>query len=242
MEERTLQPRYIQIKNYLIGKIESGEYKQNDKLPSERELSDRFGISRMTARNAILELVRDGYVYRNGAKGTFVTGKKVKRNFLHVGGFSTHMKESGVENFETKVLTAESLEADAWISNKLNINIGSTCYHFIRLRIGNEQPIAIDESYINGEYLPDLLQHDFSEESLWKILEQNKEHKPCRGRNAIELYHFDKRKCKLLELKNGTEGFRVLNFNYDKYGNVIEYSITYYRGDMFSFSYEVDIN
>lgn len=140
---KDLQPRYIQIKNYLIGKIEFRECKQNDKLPSERELSDRFGISRMTARNAILELVRDGYVYRNGAKGTFVTGKKVKRNFLHVGGFSTHMKESGVENFETKVLTAESLEADAWISNKLNINIGSTCYHFIRLRIGNEQPIAI---------------------------------------------------------------------------------------------------
>ncbi len=242
MEERTLLPRYIQIKNYLIGKIESGEYKKNDRLPSERELSERFKISRMTARNAILELVRDGYVYRNGSKGTFVAGKKVKRNFLHIGGFSTHMKESGVENFETKVITFEKLEADAWISKRLNVSMGTICYHLLRLRLGNGQPMAVDESYINGSFTPDIMQYDFSQVSLWKILEQVYDHKPAKGKNSIELYYFDKRECKLLDLKNGTAGFRTCNTNYDKDGNVVEYSITYYRGDLFSFSYEMDID
>lgn len=77
-----MPPMYQQVKNYLIRKIESKEYAEGEKLPSERDLSDKFQVSRMTARNAIIELVKEGYVYRDGARGTIVSPRKVKRNFL----------------------------------------------------------------------------------------------------------------------------------------------------------------
>ena len=71
-------PKYLQIEKYLLNKIESGEYKKGSKLPSERELGEKFGISRMTARNALSELVKSGVAVRKGTAGTLVTGIKKK--------------------------------------------------------------------------------------------------------------------------------------------------------------------
>ena len=238
----TMLPRYLQIKNYLIGKIESGEFQKDEKLPSERELSERFKISRMTARNAIVELVRDGYVYRNGAKGTFVAGKKVKRNFLHACGFRTYMEESGMKDVKTTIICFEKVEADAWLSKQLQVNIGQACYHLLRLRSANGQNMAVDESYLNGKLMPNLMQYDFSQVSLWEVMGDRYHCKPVRTSSAIELHHFEKRESKLLDVKNGTVGFRVLSTNYAENQEIVEYCVTYYRGDLFLFAYETDVD
>ena len=121
-----MPPMYQQVKNYLIRKIESKEYAEGEKLPSERDLSDKFQVSRMTARNAILELVKEGYVYRDGARGTIVSPRKVKRNFLSAAGFTEHQRESGVCDSRTRLIEAGLTEADAWLSSRLNIPLGTS--------------------------------------------------------------------------------------------------------------------
>lgn len=242
MEKNTLKPKYLQIKDYFVKKIENHEYGNNEKLPSEREISEKFGVSRMTARNAILELVKEGFAFRKGANGTFVSQTKMKRTFFPMGGLSMHLKEGGIPNPVSKVITFEKSEANAHVSKLLNVSIGTEYYHLVRLRIGDDEPLAIDESYINGLFFSNLEEYNFEEISLWDTLLSSAEHRPARGVNNLELYYFNNQESKLLNIKKDEVGFKVSNINYDRYGNIIENSTTLYRGDLFVFSYEVDID
>lgn len=239
MSQDAMLPMYQQIKNYLVGKIESKEYREGAKLPSERELSEKFQISRMTARNAILELVKEGYAYRDGARGTFVASKKVKRNLLSIAGFSEHLKELGVQDRRSEVVEFEIVEADAWLTSKVQVSLGSECYRMVRLRIGNGQPMAVEECYIPKSMAPTLGEHDFSKESLWKVLETEYGHRPTRTKASVEITHFNKREIQLMKLKDRAMGFKVTDTNYDQNDELLEYNISYYREDMFVFEYEI---
>ncbi len=234
-----MPPMYQQVKNYLIRKIESKEYAEGEKLPSERDLSDKFQVSRMTARNAILELVKEGYVYRDGARGTIVSPRKVKRNFLSAAGFTEHQRESGVCDSRTRLIEAGLTEADAWLSSRLNIPLGTECFRLLRLRIGNGTPVAVDEAYIPKRIAPTLLDHDFSEESLWDVLETVYGHRPTHTKATVEIVSFEERETGLMELPEGQTGFKVIYSNYDQDHTLMEYTITYYRGDLFLFEYEM---
>lgn len=234
-----MPPMYQQVKQYLIRKIESKEYAAGEKLPSERDLSEKFRVSRMTARNAVLELVKEGYVYRDGARGTIVSPKKVKRNFLSAAGFSEHLRESGVCDSRSELIEAGLTEADAWLSSRLNIPLGTECFRLLRLRIGNDTPIAVDEAYIPKQIAPTLLGHDFTKESLWEVLESVYGHRPTHTKASVEIVSFEERETALMKLPGGQTGFKVIYQNFDQDHTLMEYTITYYRGDLFLFEYEM---
>lgn len=239
MDRNSMLPMYQQMKNYLVGKIESMEYQEGDRLPSERELSEKFQISRMTARNAILELVKEGYAYRDGARGTFVASKKVKRNLLSIAGFSEHMKALGIQDRRSEVVEFVTIEADARLASRMGVSLGTECHRIVRLRLGNGQPMAVEESYIPKNMAPTLAEHDFSRESLWEVLEKNFGHRPARTKASLEIVHFDQREIDLMGLGSRAVGFRVVNTNLDKNGEPVEFSVAYYREDMFVFEYEM---
>ena len=109
----------------------------------------------------------------------------------------------------------------------------------VRLRIGNNQPMAVDESYIPKNIAPTLMKHDFSRESLWEILERDYGHRPTRTRASVEIAHFNKREVQLMKLRERAMGFKVTYMNYDQNDESLEYTITYYREDMFVFEYEI---
>ena len=90
-------PMYIQVKELLLKKIKSGEFEHGAKLPSERELSEIYGLSRMTARSALTELVREGWAFRNHGKGTFVVYPKIERDLVKLSGFTKMLREKGVK-------------------------------------------------------------------------------------------------------------------------------------------------
>ncbi|MBV7275386.1 GntR family transcriptional regulator [Clostridiaceae bacterium UIB06] len=239
MNQNVLPPMYLQVKNFLIEKIENNVYKEQEKLPSERELSEKFQISRMTARNAITELVNEGYAYRDGVRGTFVSKKKVKRNFVTLDGFSRYLKQSGVTDVKTKVVEFSYIEADSWLSSKLNVPIGSGCYKLIRVRIGNDEPMAVEHTFINGAFTEGLLQYDFSKESLYHILDTKYSCMPKRSVNTLEMCYFNNFDANLLRVKSGTAGFITKGKSYDESNNLIEYVEIYNRGDLFKFTYEL---
>lgn len=239
MSENVLPPMYLQVRNFLIEKIENNVYKEQEKLPSERELSEKFQISRMTARNAIKELVNEGYAYRDGVRGTFVANKKVKRNLITLDGFSGQLKQSGINDVKTKVVEFSRIDADSWLSSKLNVQIGSICYKLTRVRIGNDQPMAVEYIFINGSFTEGLLKYDFSKESLYNILDTKYLCMPKRSVNTLEMCYFNNYDANLLEVKKGTPGFLIKGKGYDESDNLIEYVEIYNRGDLFKFSYEL---
>ena len=95
MDKNNKVPLYLQLVDDLIKKIENNTYKKDEKLPSERELCEMYGMSRITVRNALQELDRDNYIYKLHGKGTFVSSKTYKQNLVNLYNFTDEMKKIG---------------------------------------------------------------------------------------------------------------------------------------------------
>src|SRR5450432_2399049 len=140
-------PRYYQLKEIMRERIGTGEWKPGDLIPSERELSEQYGISRMTARQAITELVNEGLFYREQGKGTFVSRHKITQQLIHLTGFTEDISARG-QRPGTKVISAAMHVADEVIAEKLHINPGTPIFRLQRLRLADEEPLAIELSQI----------------------------------------------------------------------------------------------
>src|SRR5512138_3336271 len=105
-------PLYAQLKESLAAEITSGRYRPHQRLPSERELSVQFHVSRMTVRQALLELVRDGTIYTRVGKGTFVAEPKIDQQLRALTGFSQEVRARGSKP-SSRVLEARVASATA---------------------------------------------------------------------------------------------------------------------------------
>src|SRR5438270_13113239 len=116
-------PRYYQLKEIMRDRIRSGEWKPGDLIPSERELGEQYGISRMTARQAITDLVNEGLFYREQGKGTFVSQRKITQQLIHLTGFTEDIRARG-QRPSTKVISAAMQAADEETAERLRVKPG----------------------------------------------------------------------------------------------------------------------
>src|SRR5690348_17809161 len=113
-------PRYHQLKEILRERVRSGEWQPGDLIPSERELSESYSISRMTARQAITDLVNEGVFYREQGKGTFVSRNKITQQLMRLTGFTEDMSARG-QHPSTQVLSAQVCPADEQVAEHLRV-------------------------------------------------------------------------------------------------------------------------
>src|SRR6266699_3592826 len=163
-------PRYFQLKEIMRERIRSGEWKPGELIPSERELSEKYGISRMTARQAITELVNEGLFYREQGKGTFVSQRKITQQLIHLTGFTEDIRARG-QRPGTKVLSATMCPADETTAEKLRINPGTLIFRLQRLPLADDEPLAIELSQITFKDCERLLEEDLEQNSLYRLLE-----------------------------------------------------------------------
>lgn len=150
-------PKYIQIKNYIINKIKSGEYTEGVQIPSENELSKLFNVSRLTANSAIKELTAEGVVVRVRGKGTFI--KEYKNQFLSSPAlvFLDDIKLSD-ETYSLKkhtIISQEKKVPNSAIREKLNLTKSEQVYELTRLMHDDNGSTGIDYSYIPESILKD---------------------------------------------------------------------------------------
>ncbi|MDD9148900.1 GntR family transcriptional regulator [Sporolactobacillus sp. CQH2019] len=150
MKGNSYIPLYIQIENDLKFKINSGEWKPGDKIPPELELTKLYNVSRITIRNAIKDLVQDNYLHRERARGTFVLGpEKIteKTTFSLVKSFTQEMRELGKTpiTFDVKV---KKIEADAFLAERLHLNIGNPVLYLERLRGADNEVLTYSITHI----------------------------------------------------------------------------------------------
>src|SRR5262249_40781590 len=136
-------PRYHQLKEILRERVRTGEWKPGDHIPSERELGETYGISRMTARQAITELVNEGVFYREQGKGTFVTRNKITQQLMTLTGFTEDISARG-QHPSTQVLSAHMDVADAETIEHLRIEPSDPIFCVQRLRLADGEPLAIE--------------------------------------------------------------------------------------------------
>ena len=166
-------PLYIQIKNFVRENIISGEHEAHSRVPSERKLAEQFGVSRLTVTKALKELEQEGFVYAKVGKGTYVAPiQKIDQRLETLTSFTEEM-ESKQRTAKSRVLSAGIEAADTAVANALQISVGTPVFRLERIRIANDQLIALETSHIVYSLCPQIMEnHDFTCESLYKVLEE----------------------------------------------------------------------
>jgi GntR family histidine utilization transcriptional repressor len=155
------KPRYLQLKELIIGQISAGELRPRDRVPSENELVDATGVSRMTANRALRELNDEGYVERIAGVGTFVSDFKAVSHVLEVRNIADEIERRG-HSHAAEVLVQEKIVAGSDSAAALQIDQDAEVYHLVLVHRENAIPIQVEHRYVLMEFAPDCLKQDFS--------------------------------------------------------------------------------
>lgn len=233
-------PLYYQLKKQLLALIEEGVLKPGDALPAENDLCEMLHVSRPTIRQAFKELVNEGYLIRYKAKGTFVAIPKVKDQFLSkLESFNQEMIEKG-KTPRTAVLALEKLHGIPEVNEKLNLPFDAPLIRLSRLRAADEVQMVYLDTYLSYDRFPRLLDVDFTEMSLYKVLEEYYKVRVDRAQREIEAVNARKQEAELLNVAPNKALCLVRTVSFtDTSAQPVEYSVARYRGDMTKFTVEI---
>lgn len=235
-------PLYYQLKNILLEYIKVNHSDLENPIPTEVEISEHFRISRPTVRQAIRELVVEGYLYRIKAKGTFISKPKIKQDFLlTLDSFNHEMRKKGLTP-STKILSIKEVDSDEKISEALKIKIGSKVIQLSRLRYANIEPIVFVITYLPFDRCPSVLTKNFETDSMYEILEKDCGLIISRASRSLESILSGEFESKLLEIERGSPIQYFESIAYLSDGTPIEFSLAKYRGDRNKFTFELKRN
>lgn len=227
-------PLYVQLKQTLRDEILAQRLLPHQQLPSERVLCARFHVSRMTVRQALVDLAREGMIFSRAGKGTFVSAPKIDQQLKTLTGFSQEMIRLGKKT-SSRVLEATVRRAGDEIAAALHIEPSSEVVLLSRVRLADGIPLAIEIVHLPHACCPDLLRHDFSAESLYDVLERDYGHRFIRAEQTIEAALAGPREIALLELVPPAPVLVMRRSTYTDQGILIEYVHSFSRSDRFKF-------
>jgi GntR family transcriptional regulator len=227
-------PRYYQLKELIRERIRSGEWSPGSLIPSERALCERYGISRMTARQSITELVNEGLLYREQGKGTYVGRPKIAQQLLRLTGFTEDMR-AREQRPGAKVLSAEMWPADEATAERLRVKVGQLVYRLRRLRMSDAEPLAVETSCISFLGCERLLDHDLERDSLYQLLEVTYDVPPLEAEQELEADLAWDEDALLLEVVPGSPVLRTRRITETRRNQPVEYATSIYRGDKYRF-------
>ncbi|MDO4566406.1 MAG: GntR family transcriptional regulator [Oscillospiraceae bacterium] len=230
LNRETSKPLYAQARDILLERIESEEYLPNTKIPSESELCAEFGISRMTVRSVITELVRDGRLYRIQGKGTFVAEPKIMTSGTGYVGIREQLEKQGYE-VKTEVVEFSSLSCPPSLAKKMELSPGEMVYKLIRLRSVRDEPFSMHTSYIPLSRCPELDKKDVCSEQLCAVLDEEYGLKRASVSETLESALATESEAKFLGIKRGYPLILLRDKIYDADGRIFEYSSVVFRGD-----------
>lgn len=230
-------PKYYVVKQDIIEKIDNNTYKENETIPSERELMAVFDVSRITIRKAIDDLVKEGYLYRVHGKGTYVKGEGEQNNLVSITSCTQDIEKLG-HTPRRRVISKSVIPADAKRKNVLRLNDNEDVFRLSRVYYADEEPLNYTTTFLPYKYFPDIELYDFSQVSLYKILEEKYNVKITKATRTIEAISAHDELADYLDVE---EEVPLLQFCCTTYGIVdgkeveIEYFKCCYRTDKFKF-------
>lgn len=162
MEFKQAVPVYLQIKEDIIGKIGKDEWKEDEKIPPEMNLADVYGVGRGTIREAIKQVVDEGYLYIKKGVGTFVAQKDVGISLEPFTSLTYFIKMRGL-SITTDVLDKVEYTVDEELSKISGLELGSKCMYVKRLRLLKGKPLGIEQFYFSEYALAFLKDYDFTQ-------------------------------------------------------------------------------
>ena len=218
-------------------RTEISELTTHDLIPGERALSERFGTSRVTIRQALALLQDDGLIYTVHGAGSFVAPPRVVKQ-MKLLSFTQEMKQKGLKP-STKLISAQLIEDDEKAVDEF-IVVSEPAYRIERLRLGNLEPLSLEITYINQTIAPNLLDHDLTK-SLYHILESKYGQEVFSADEHLTPIIVDKEIAKIMNIPVGSAAIRIQRTGYNIRGEEIERSISIRQGNRWDFKYSIRI-
>jgi len=169
MSEEINKPLYIRIQEYIAELILSGKLTPDTKIQSERDFSEDLGVSRMTVRRAITELVNEGLLERKHGSGTYVAKPKVTYESSELVNYVQAMQQRKIGT-ASQLLEFGELAASRRLAESLQIEIGNPIYRVVILRFANRVPIILERVFIPCSRCPALEEWDLEKNSIYDLL------------------------------------------------------------------------
>jgi len=236
LDESSSLPLYQQLQRALRQAIETRILSPDDALPPERDLASEFSVSRITVRKAIDGLVHEGMLVRRQGSGTFVCAR-VEKNFSKLTSFSEDMRARG-RNPRSVWLRRSSGTVTPEESLTLRSSPGTPVFRFHRIRFADDAPMALEYATVLAASLPSL---DSVESSLYEALERAG-NRPVRALQRLRAVLFTAEQAELLQAKEKDAGLLVERVGFLKDGSAVEFSQSFYRGDIYDFVAELSIS
>lgn len=230
----TGEPLYRQIAAVILAKLAAGELVPGDRVPSEPELAETYGVARMTARKAIESLVLDGKLTRHKGRGTFVAQPKMSYPAPTVFSFTRAMKGLGLE-VTTKLLDLHTTQADADLAADLQLGEGDEVLHVRRLRLVSGEPVAIHSSYMAKEYLSGLLAADLLTRPIAEAMARVGHERVAASHDYLEAIAAEPEVARLLDIERGEPIQFICGVGYSSAGKPVLATRAWYRADRFRF-------
>jgi GntR family transcriptional regulator len=225
-------PYYQQLADLLRTEIEEQVSQRGAfALPSEHELCGRYGITRTTVRHALDILEREGRIYRQRGRGTFVAARHLQQNITELVSTTEDMRRRGWA-LVTRVLSLERLSATDKIRNALELETGEQVYKLTRLRVTGDEPISLQISYLPVRLCPNLEDNDLAE-SLYRLLESRYSLLLWTAREVLRARRTTRTEARLLKISAGEPVLYAERVTYVASSEAIEYLEAVWRSDRY---------
>jgi GntR family transcriptional regulator len=231
-------PKYFQLREILLDLVEDAALPVDAPIPSERELCQRFGLSRMTVRQAVDHLVSEGRLYRVPGKGTFVARPKIEMP-LRLVSFTEDMRARGLEP-GARDLDRRTTPANAHLARVFGVPPGSGVHVIERLRTADSEPMAVERSHIPASVAPGLLDTPLGDASLYDVLQKRFGVVFDAGEQTIEAGIADTADARLLDLARGSAVLLLQRRSFMN-GTCVELAVSTYRADRYQLHSALEI-
>lgn len=238
LDRHSSVPIFGQVRTLLEDAIAQGELTPNHQIPSERDLSILLGVSRMTVRQALVAMIADGIIYTRAGKGTYVAERKIEQPLQRLTSFSEDILARGMRP-SSRVLAAELLSAPLELAHALDILPGAELLRIRRLRLADDEPVALETSHLPHAIAPGLLAQDLGKRSLYELLRTNYGVEFASAKQTIEASEATAEERELLRLPRRIPVLRLHRFTSGVDGRVLEFVRAVYRGDRYQLHVEL---
>ena len=231
-------PLHSQLKAAVERRIDSGQWAPEARVPSERELCEQFGVSRITVRQALHQLVVDRRLVRVHGRGTYVASTPVNMELLPLMGFSEDMAARS-QKPGASVLRFETMVPSMAVSQALHLTMGEEVFVLERLRLANSRPMTLETAYLPEKLCRSIGGLGMEDASLYRTLGERCGIQPWRALQQWQAVACPPEAARLLGIRSGSPVLQIHRTTFDTEGRVFEYVESFVRGDRYVFQAEL---
>src|SRR6266853_1718743 len=225
---------YSRVETVLASEIADGDLRVGDQLPTEDSLILRFGVSRITVRRAIQNLVSRGLVEIRRGKGTFVAAPKITQELTELSGFVEDMHALGRKP-TARVIGKEIVTANTTVARHLALTRGERVVRIRRVRLADGVPLSFDETYLPLEIGKKIITDNLRVEPIFSLLERKYDIPLIEAEYKLDAVAAENEIAKGVRVKPRSPIFRIERTSYSTDSRPVDYETLHYRGDLVQF-------